>query len=176
VTEKDTLLWQLGATWSLAWLFLGDLTDAECLWEPGPGAWTVRLDDTDSWRADFEQPDPNPAPPTTIAWLTWHVGWWWSDIQGRAFGDGGLTHSDATWPGTADGARAQLARCYEQWRTNVEGLAETDLASDALAAGCGRLAGRPFGRVVAWVNMELMKNAAEIGSARRLYAATAVRG
>ncbi|MDB4890763.1 MAG: hypothetical protein JWL61_2618 [Gemmatimonadetes bacterium] len=33
------------------------------------------------------------------------------------------------------------------------------------------LEGRPFGDIVAWVNLELMKNAAEIGYARFLYAA-----
>jgi hypothetical protein len=31
---------------------------------------------------------------------------------------------------------------------------------------------RPFGDVIAWVNVELTKNAAEIGYARFLYAAT----
>ena len=32
---------------------------------------------------------------------------------------------------------------------------------------------RPFGDVVAWVNVELMKNTAEIGYARFLYAVSA---
>ena len=32
---------------------------------------------------------------------------------------------------------------------------------------------RPFGDVVAWVNLELTKNAAEIGNARILYAVSA---
>ncbi len=34
---------------------------------------------------------------------------------------------------------------------------------------------RPFGDVIAWVNVELTKNAAEIGYARFLYARAAAR-
>lgn len=170
MTEKDTLLWQLDATWRLAWVFLSDLTDAECLWQPAAGAWTVRPNGVGAWHADFQEPEPDPAPPTSIAWVTWHIGWWWSDIHARALGGDGVSHANATWPGTAEGTRVQLARCHGQWAEMVEGLAAAEFESEALAAGCGPLVGRPFGRIVAWVNMELMKNTAEIGAGRRLYA------
>ena len=50
----------------------------------------------------------------------------------------------------------------------VGALSATDLSSRARTRW--PMADRPFADVVAWVNVELMKNAAEIGFARFLYA------
>jgi hypothetical protein len=43
-----------------------------------------------------------------------------------------------------------------------------DLASTSLGDRCWPLTGLPFSHVAAWVNVELMKNTAEIGATRRL--------
>jgi hypothetical protein len=49
------------------------LTDAEYSWEPAPVVWTVRPGTDDVWRADWQEPEPDPAPLTTIAWRVWHI-------------------------------------------------------------------------------------------------------
>jgi len=42
-TQIETLRWRFRLTWKLAGQHhLAALTDAACLWEPAPGAWTVR--------------------------------------------------------------------------------------------------------------------------------------
>ena len=38
------------------------------LWEPVPGCWTVHRDESGAWVIDYAEPDPEPAPLTTIAW------------------------------------------------------------------------------------------------------------
>ena len=61
---------------------LAGLTDDEYLWEPVPGAWSLRPRDEavttmaaggGELVADFEVPEPSPAPVTTIAWRLGHV-------------------------------------------------------------------------------------------------------
>ena len=53
------------------------LTQAEYLWEPVAGMWSVREDADGVWRVERlerDQPDPDPAPVTTVAWRLWHIG------------------------------------------------------------------------------------------------------
>ncbi|HXJ64462.1 MAG TPA: DinB family protein, partial [Actinomycetota bacterium] len=52
---------------------LDRLTDDEFAWEPAPGAWTVHQNERGMWIADYEEPDPIPAPITTIGWRVVHV-------------------------------------------------------------------------------------------------------
>ena len=63
-----------------------------------------------------------------------------------------------TWIGTLEA----------RWRTALAGLGDAELRATGRTRG--PIQDRPFGDVVAWANVELMKNAAEIGYARFLYA------
>ena len=51
---------------------LEGLTREEYLWEPVAKCWTVR-ETAEGVQADWADPDPDPAPVTTIAWRPWHV-------------------------------------------------------------------------------------------------------
>ena len=164
------LLWQLDAAWRLTQLLTAGLSDDECLWLPTANAWTVRRAPDDTWRADWSEPEPDPAPLATIGWLSWHIGWWWSDVYVRATGGAPLAPGDVAWPGTAEAAERWLADCHRRWRELVSALTPAQVASVELAERCWPLRGLPFSHVVAWVNAELMKNTAEIGSLRRMYA------
>ena len=58
---------------------LTGLTQAEYLWEPVAGMWSVRENADGVWRVERvvrEEPDPVPvpAPVTTVAWRLWHIG------------------------------------------------------------------------------------------------------
>ena len=61
-----------------------------------------------------------------------------------------------------------LGGLQEQWREVLERVRDDDLRSVQRTRWPFR--DRPFGDVIAWVNIELTKNAAEIGYARFLYA------
>ena len=156
---------QIEITWGLAELGLKGLTDDEALWCPAPESWTVRPGDDGRWHADWVEPEPWPAPPTSIAWIQWHVIWWWSTVLNRSFGDGELRREHVTWPGTGDSMVA-IEGLQERWLGHLAHLNESDFSSGDLTAW-PYTDGRPFRLVVAWVNIELMKNVAEMCLLRR---------
>ena len=86
----------------------------------------------------------------------------------HSFGDGTLSREKVTWPGSADAVRELVAGLHGAWRERLEHLTPADLQSRERTRWPFRE--RPFGDVVAWVNVELTKNAAEIGYARFLHA------
>ena len=76
----ETLLsWQFHLVWSLLEEHLPTLSEDDVQWAPVPGMWTVHQGD-DGWRPDWMEPEPEDAPPATIGWLTWHIGWWWTEV------------------------------------------------------------------------------------------------
>ena len=62
----------------------------------------------------------------------------------------------------------RLTQLQSEWRAALAQLQPEEWAG--MARTHWPFANRPFGDVVAWVNVELTKNAAEIGYARFLYA------
>jgi hypothetical protein len=169
--DRDALMWQLALTFSLFEIFVAGLNDEEALREPAAGAWSVRRDGSGLWSADWAEPEPERPPPTSVAWLLWHIGWWWSDVTGRAFGGGAVERTAAVWPGNVAASVGEIRDCHDRWRSGVAGVSTEDLASVSLGDRCWPGAGRPFNHVAVWVNSELMKNTAEIGATRRILAA-----
>jgi len=169
--SRDYLLRQLDTAWKLADYHLAGLTTEECLWRPAREGLHVQRDARGQWRAEWPVHEGYEIGPPSIAWLTWHMALWWSMVHDHSFGPGTLTREAVFWPGTADGVRLLLDQRYREWRTALERLTDADLESTALARWPYQ--DRPFGDVVAWANVELTKNAAEIGYARFLYAVRA---
>jgi hypothetical protein len=168
---RDYLIRQLDTAWRLASYHLDGLTTAECLWRPAERGLHVRQDPDGTWRADWPEHEGYDLGPPSIAWLTWHLGFWWSMVLDHSFGAGTLAREDVTWPGDADAVRAWIARLAGEWQAALDQVTDDDLRSARRTHWPFR--DRPFGDVVAWANVELTKNAAEIGYARFLYA---VRG
>lgn len=67
--------------------------------------------------------------------------------------------------------RTSLANYHEQWCAILGQVEDSSLL--APRAHQWPYADRPFGDVLAWLNLELMKNASEIGYARFLFAVKA---
>ena len=125
------------------------LTDDEFFWEPTPSTWSVRRRDEcrtptpfgrGEWVVDFEAPEPQPTPMTSIAWLAWHIG----SMPGRLteidlFGGDRTMASGWTSPylthhpifTTATEAVTVLREGWEKLRTAIE--ATGDEAFEALA-------------------------------------------
>lgn len=147
---SDEILFQFDLAWALADLHLAALVDDDFLWEPAPLCWTVRPDSAGVWRPDFAEVEPDPIPVPTIAWLTWHIDWWWSTTIDRVTSATPRDRTDVTWPGTGSAAVTRIRELAVRWR---ELIATAD-AKTAL-----------------WVNVELTKNISEIGQLRLLRAA-----
>ncbi|MGW0230709.1 DinB family protein [Actinopolymorpha singaporensis] len=177
------LHWQLDVAWSLLEVHLSDLDDAAYLWEPAPGAWTVRRGPDGRWTADRPMTDlsVHPEPARTIGWLTWRLGSWWAETSVRCFGSGsgGLRcpdgpaddrASDGDWPGDGEATLDWLRSVRAGWCSGLSALDDADLDSTARAEWLQR-GTRPFGYVAAWVNTEVTRYAAEIGLLRSLHRA-----
>ena len=162
------LIRQFETAWKLTTFHLEGLTNEECLWRPShEGLHVYRLPDG-TWRADWPDHEGYDIGPPSIAWLTWHVGFWWSMVLDHSFGGATLTRENIMWPGSADDVRAWLGRLRGEWRAVLEQVDSDDLRSTRRTRW--PFQDRPFGDIIAWVNVELTKNAAEIGYARFLYA------
>lgn len=158
---------------------LDGLTDEEYLWEPVPGAWSVRprgrseapvQGGSGSVVIEFAVPEPDPAPVTTIAWRLGHV------IVGclamrnaNHFGAPAADYFSWEYAATADAALAQLDQQVAIWLAGVEALGE-----EGLARPCGEAEGpyadAPLATLVLHVHRELIHHGAEIALLRDLYA------
>ncbi len=168
------LMRQLETAWKLTTFHLDGLTTAECLWRPAREGLHVHRGSDGRWRADWPERESYDIGPPTIAWLTWHIGFWWSMVLNHSFGDGTLGREQVTWPGSADDAREWIGGLQREWRLMLDEVTDDDLHSTTHTRW--PFQDRPFADVVAWANVELTKNAAEIGYARFLYAVTGPKG
>lgn len=166
--DPGPLLRQLDTAWKLTAFHLEGLTTEECLWRPAPRGPHVHRTGDGTWRADWPEHEGYDLGPPSIAWVTWHIGFWWSMVMDHSFGDGTLTRAEVAWPGSADGVREWIGGLHAGWLAEVGGLGGEEILSPSRTLWPFR--DRPFGDVLAWVNIELTKNAAEIGYARFLFA------
>ena len=86
----------------------------------------------------------------------------------HSFEDATLDPESVACPGTADGIRRWLNAFRGRWQELLSNISDEDLRSSERTRW--PFQDRPFGDVLAWVNVELTKNASELGYARFLYA------
>ena len=114
---------------------LADIGDEEFFWEPVAGCWTVHprsqvraasADGRGEWVIDYEVPDPDPAPVTTIAWRTVHIAavnyLYWD----YAFGPAAASF-DLEMPGNAAATTEWLKASQEPLNAVLAALADSEL-------------------------------------------------
>lgn len=153
---------QFEVTWALARYHLERVTDESLLWEPASSCWTVRRDLGGRWRPDWQVPEPDPVPVPTAAWVSWHLGWWWTVAAAHVEGRTPPEREDIVWPGDAAATVAWLEQLRERWSGLLDLLDEPAL-NEVVGFPWRAEAGRTVADLVAWANIELMKNVAEIG-------------
>jgi hypothetical protein len=165
------LRWQFDLTWSLFEYHLERLEPEDFLWEPAPLCWTLRRSPQGAWVPDWADTEPDPVPVPTVAWVSWHIGWWWSVTLDHARGERPRERTEIVWPGAGEPTLTWLRSLRTEWLAHLGTLTDADLDAPA-----------PFpwpddpshtkAHMLAWVNAELMKNAAEIGQLRMVRAAS----
>lgn len=148
-----TLRTQLDLVWRFAdEHVLPRIDDAATNWEPSSHCVGVRRVDG-VLVADWPDESAEPLPETTVAWLLWHIEWWWSNTITVCRGGTAVAPDAHAWSGSVDRIRTLRAEWDEllaaiEPETPVVGLMPDDT---------------PFWEVAGWVNFELAKNVAEIG-------------
>ncbi|WP_229401668.1 DinB family protein [Micromonospora okii] len=170
VSRRDLVRWQFDLTWALFEYHLERLEPADFRWEPAAHCWTVRPGPGGGWVPDWADTEPDPVPVPTIAWLTWHIGWWWSVASDHAEGRPARERADVGWPGAGEATVGWLRDLRGRWVAYLDGLTDADLDA-AVAFPWPADSGHTVAHQLGWVNAELMKNVAEIGQLRLLRAA-----
>lgn len=164
---RNLINFQFDISWQLLEYHLNGLNDEECLWKPQGGGLHVQCE-AGQWRADWPESESYDIGPPSIAWPAWHIIFWWSMVADYTFGNGTLTQEDVQWPGSITAVKEKINNLRNEWKESVAGMSGSELiASDR---SHWPFENRPFYEVAAWLNLELMKNASEIGYCRFLYA------
>lgn len=164
---KFALLRQHEMAWKLCAYHLTGLSTEDCLWRPGRGTGPhVWLQEDGRWRGEWPKTEAYDIGPASIGWLTGHMIYWWSKVIDQSFGDGALDADEIVWAGSGEAAVAAIERLHRVWVSHYSALDEAALRSLELSRW--PFTNRPFADIVAWVNTELTKNAAEIGYVRFL--------
>ena len=74
----------------------------------------------------------------------------------------------ADWPGSADAVKNKISQLHDRWKTVLETMSDEDFISHTRTKW--PFEDKPFYELAAWLNLELIKNASEIGYCRFLYA------
>lgn len=164
---RDTLLRQFDIAWALAEYHLDGLTTEECLWRPAAKGLHVRQHDG-VWKADWPEHEGYDLGPSSIAWLTWHMLFWWSSVIDHSFGTATLAREDVMWPGSGDAVKERIVELQRAWREHLGLMSDDELRSTTRTRW--PFQDKPFSDIVSWLNIELTKNAAELGYARFLHA------
>ncbi|ROR30404.1 DinB family protein [Mobilisporobacter senegalensis] len=164
---KESILFQLDMCWKLYLYHIDNLEDTEVLWAFSPTGLQVHKQE-DSWCIDWPETESYEIGPPNIAWTMWHIIYWWSTALDYNFGDGTLRKEDVPWPGSAEKAKATINLLHDKWVSELNNLSDEDYLSNQYAKW--PFEGRSFSDIALWLNGELMKNVAEIGYGRFLYA------
>lgn len=164
---KENILFQLEMCWQLYLYHTESLQDEEALWSFSPTGLKVTKKD-DEWCADWPDSESYDIGQPGIAWLMWHIIYWWSTALDYNFGDGSLKKEDILWPGSIEKAKIQINQLHDKWVSKINELSEADFKSKQYSHW--PFDDRSFADIALWLNRELMKNAAKIGYGRFLNA------
>jgi hypothetical protein len=160
----------------------GPLTDEEYLWEPAPGAWSIRRRGeaasrrpfgSGEWQLDDAEGDPDPTPVTTIAWRLGHLhscfagDWEWTFGERRRPPEQLVDFSPS--------AAVALERFWvtmDSWRDSVAAVTPEQLDTVGFDQYPRSSAPEePFINVIASANIEFIHHMAEIALLRDPYRA-----
>jgi hypothetical protein len=158
----------------------GPLTDEEYLWEPAPGAWSLRRRGEavsprpygpGEWQLDSAVGDPDPTPVTTIAWRLGHLHSCFAGDWEWTFGE--RRRPPAELVDFSPSATVALERFWatlDRWRDGVAAVTPEQLDTVGFDQyPWSDAAELPFISVIWAGNFEFIHHMAEIALLRDLY-------
>lgn len=82
---RDTLIRQFDMAWAITEYHLQALGTEECLWRPATQGLHVH-EREGRWHGDWPEHEGYDLGPSSIAWLTWHMLFWWTSVIDHSFG------------------------------------------------------------------------------------------
>ena len=127
--------------------------------------------------ADFEYPEPQPAPFTTIAWRMGHISIGVLGMRAaNHFGEpGSVEYPTTDWPLTAAGGLDLLDHHYERWIDRCA-LARRRWSGPPCGPAEGPFAEYPMAALVLHISREVIHHGSELCLMRDLYRDHAARG
>ena len=166
----DNIKFQFDISKKLLEYHLASLSQDEYLWRsPNCGLYIQEIEG--SWYANLPEHENYDLGTPSLAWTLWHITFWWEMVFNHAFGDGTLTKEDINIYENVESVKAKIDSLIERWQEKLDSVTEEELYST-------RYSKFPFNNEVAfhklasWLNLELMKNASEIGYVRFAYASS----
>ncbi|WTX00229.1 DinB family protein [Streptomycetaceae bacterium NBC_01309] len=159
---------QFDITWALFEYHLDRLTDADYLWPPATAHWTIRPSNTGAdggWEVDWADTEPDPVPVPTVAWLCWHIDWWWGTTIDAVDGRTPCARADVRPEPDPAAMTGRLREHRTAWLRTLDALDDARLDAASTVPWSEGTA-YTVADTAAWVNVELMKNVAEIGQLR----------
>ena len=158
----------------------GPLTDEEYLWEPAPGAWSIRRRGQAAsprpigpgeWQLDGAVGDLDPTPVTTIAWRLGHLHLCFAADWEWTFGDRRRQPPELVdFSPSAAVALDRFWATLDRWRARVATVSSEQLESVGFDQNPWSSAPEePFITVIAAANVELIHHMAEVALLRDLY-------
>jgi hypothetical protein len=146
------------------------LSQDEYLWEPVPGCWSVRATPAGP-QVERIEPEPDPAPFTTIAWRMWHIVIeCLDDYAGRVFGRRGTQLTDRAFTLEATEAVDLLDVAAANFRAGLVDMGPDWLLAQ-LGPAYGLYADATFYGLMLHVVDELVHHGAEVALLRDLHRA-----
>jgi hypothetical protein len=146
-TDKlGVLLDQLATAREISQERLQGLSDEEFLWEPAPGAWSIRRREdavsshaygAGEWVLDFALSDPNPGPVSTIAWRIGHLYSGFSMRWEWTFGGREKLEETVEFSPSAADMLERLWAKLDQWQSSLASLTEEQAETVDLWAARG---------------------------------------
>lgn len=165
--KREDIFFQLDMTWQLFQYHINGLGDEECYWCKTPQGLNV-CKVGDDWVPDWPDTEEYCIGPASIAWILWHILYWWQSTLSASFKGKKLAKEDVAWPGNIQVAIEKITECHDVWIEKLSSMMEAEFESTEKC--CWPFENENFVRLALWLNNEFMKNVAEIGAARFLYA------
>ncbi|KAB2493424.1 DinB family protein [Priestia endophytica] len=160
---RENIKFQFSISKQLLEYHLTSLGSEEYLWRPYKNGLHIH-NQNGIWYADWPESEDYDIGTASIAWTMWHISYWWEMVFDYAFGKGTLQRQDIVCYGDVESTKEKLVSLITKWEKVLTDLPDNDFLSTKYSKW--PLADVEFHKMASWLNLELMKNASEIGYCR----------